>query len=74
MNGELLDTLLQGASSDDEDIALRSLEAGYRAAAQRKTFAVGFDEQLERILQSTSPFAIRMKTGYGSVQMRMWPS
>lgn len=60
---EVLDTLLQGASSDDENIALRSLEAGYRAAAQRKTFApAGFDEQLERILQTRSAFAIHLAT------------
>lgn len=59
--GEVLDTLLQGASSEDEDTALRSLEAGYRAAAQRKASApVGFDEQLERILQTRSPFAIHL--------------
>ncbi|WP_217482933.1 hypothetical protein [Achromobacter aegrifaciens] len=60
---EVLDTLLQGASSNDEDIALRSLEAGYRAAAQRKTLApVGFDEQLERVLQTRSPLAIHLAT------------
>ncbi|WP_227870799.1 hypothetical protein [Orrella marina] len=48
---EVLNILLQEASSNDEDIALRSLEAGYRAAAQRKTLApVGFDEQLERVV------------------------
>ncbi|MGB6056580.1 MAG: hypothetical protein WBG17_15240 [Burkholderiaceae bacterium] len=59
--GEVLDTLLQGASKNDEDIALRSLEAGYRAAAQRKTLVpVGFDEQLERVLQTRSPFAIHL--------------
>lgn len=59
--GEVLDTLLQGASSDEEDIALRSLEAGYRAAAKRKAYApVSFDEQLERILQTRSPFAIHL--------------
>lgn len=58
---EVLDTLLQGASSDDEDAALRSLEAGYRAAAQRKKLApVGFDEQLERVLQTRRPFAIHL--------------
>lgn len=58
---EVLDTLLQGASSDDEDAALRSLEAGYRAAAHRKKLApVGFDEQLERVLQTRSPFAIHL--------------
>ncbi len=58
---EVFDTLLQGASSNDEDIALRSLEAGYRAAAQRKKLApVGFDEQLERVIQTRSPFAIHL--------------
>lgn len=59
--GEVLDILLQGASSNDEDIALRSLEAGYRAAAQRKTLApAGFDEQLDRIFQTRSPFSIHL--------------
>lgn len=58
---EVLNILLQEASSNDEDIALRSLEAGYRAAAQRKALApVGFDEQLERVLQPRSPFAIHL--------------
>lgn len=62
--GEVLDALLQGASSDDESTALRSLEAGYRAAAQRKASApAGFDEQLERILQARSPFAIHLAAG-----------
>lgn len=61
--GEVLDILLQGASSNDEDIALRSLEAGYRAAAQRKTLApVCFDEQLERVLQTRSPLVIHLAT------------
>lgn len=56
---EVFDTLLQGASSEDEDTALRSLEAAYRAAAQRKAIAPGgFDENLERVLQTRSPFAI----------------
>lgn len=59
--GEALDILLQGASSDDEDIALRSLEAGYHAAAQRKTLApVSFDEQLERVLQTRSALVIHL--------------
>ncbi|EFH4048320.1 hypothetical protein F9362_21640 [Escherichia coli] len=59
--GEVLDILLQGASSNDEDIALRSLEAGYRAAAQRKIVApVGFDEQLDRIFQTRSPLSIHL--------------
>lgn len=59
--GEVLDTLLQGASNNDEDIALRSLEAGYRAAAQRKTLGtVGFDKQLERVLQTRSPSAVHL--------------
>lgn len=59
--GEVLDILLQGASSNDEDIALRSLEAGYRAAAQRKILApVGFEGQLERVLQTRSPFVIHL--------------
>jgi hypothetical protein len=58
---EVLDTLLQGASSEDEDTALRSLEAGYRAATLRKVPATaGFDEQLERVLLTRSPFAIHM--------------
>lgn len=57
--GEVFDILLQGASSDDEDTALRSLEAGYRAAAQRKASApAGFDEQLGRALQTRSPLAV----------------
>ena len=57
--GEVLDTLLQEAFSDDEEIALRSLEAAYRAAAQRKASApAGFDEQLERVLQTRSSFAV----------------
>lgn len=61
--GEILDTLLQEASSNDEDIVLRSLEAGYRAAAQRKTLApVGFDKQLARVLQTRSPFVIHLAT------------
>ena len=59
--GEVLDILLQEASSKDEDIALRSLEAGYHAAALRKTVApAGFDEQLERILQTRNPFSIHL--------------
>ncbi|MDR5906443.1 hypothetical protein [Franzmannia qiaohouensis] len=59
--GEVLDTLLQGASSDDGDIALRSVEAGYRAAAKRKVYApASFDEQLARILQTRSPTAIHL--------------
>jgi len=58
---EVLNILLQEASSNDEDIALRSLEAGYRAAAQRKTLApVDFDEQLERVVQTRSPFSIHL--------------
>lgn len=53
--------LLQGASSNDEDITLKSLEAGYRAAAQRKIVApVGFDEQLDRIFQTRSPLSIHL--------------
>lgn len=61
---EVLNILLQEASSNDEDIALRSLEAGYRAVAQRKTLApVGFDEQLERVLQPRTPFAIHLAVG-----------
>ncbi|MCE8030106.1 hypothetical protein HOP54_15570 [Halomonas daqingensis] len=59
---EVLDTLLQGASSDDEDTVLRSVEAGYRAAAKRKVYApASFDEQLERILQTRSPSAIHLE-------------
>ena len=58
---EVLNILLQGASSNDEDIAFRSLEAGYRAAAQRKTLApVGLDEQLERVVQTRSPISIHL--------------
>lgn len=58
---EVLDTLLLGASSDDEDTALRSLEAGYRASAKRKVTApTSFDEQLERVLQTRSPPAIHL--------------
>ncbi len=58
---EVLDTLLQGASSDDEGIALRSLEAGYRASTKRKVTAPTiFDEQLERVLQSQSSLAIHL--------------
>lgn len=60
---EVLDILLQGASSNDKDISHRSIEAGYRAAAQRKILApAGFDEQLERILQTRSPCAINLAT------------
>lgn len=59
--GEVLDFLLKEASSNDEDTALRSLEAGYRAAARKKTLApIGFDEQLERVLQPTSPLTIHL--------------
>ncbi|HEJ6973017.1 TPA: hypothetical protein ACGCBI_002171 [Serratia marcescens] len=58
---EVLNILLQGASSNDEDIAFRSLEAGYRAAAQRKTLApIGLDEQLERVVQTRSPLSIHL--------------
>lgn len=58
---EVFDTLLQEASSDDEDTALRSLEAGYRAAAKRKVSApVSLDEQLERVLQTRSSSAIHL--------------
>ncbi|WP_229843090.1 hypothetical protein [Halomonas urumqiensis] len=58
---EVLDTLLQGASSDDEGIALRSLEACYRAVEKRKVTApTSFDEQLERVLQSQSSLAIHL--------------
>jgi hypothetical protein len=58
---EVLDTLLQEAYSNDEEIALRSLEAGYRAAAKRKASAPsGFDEQLERLLHTRSAFAVRL--------------
>lgn len=61
--GEVLDTLLQGASINDGEVAIRSLEAGYRAAAQRKTLApVGFDNQLERVLQTRSSLAIHLAT------------
>lgn len=58
---EVLNILLQEASSNDDDIAFQSLEAGYRAAAQRKTLApVGFDEQLERVVQASSPTSIHL--------------
>lgn len=58
---EVLDTLLQGASSDDDGVALRSLEAAYRAAAKRKVYAPGsFDEHLERVLRTLSPDAIHL--------------
>lgn len=58
---EVLDTLLQGASSQDQDTALRSLEAGYRAAAQRKVAApADFDEQLGRALKTRSPLAVHL--------------
>lgn len=58
---EVLNILLQEASSNDEDIALRSLEAGYRAAAQRKILSpVGFDEQLARVVQTRSPISIHL--------------
>lgn len=58
---EVLNILLQEASSNDEDIALLALEAGYRAAAQRKILApVGFDEQLERVVQTRSPISIHL--------------
>ncbi|MFC3071770.1 hypothetical protein [Shinella pollutisoli] len=59
--GEVFDTLLQAASSEDQDTALRSLEAGYRAAAQRKeTAPAAFDEQLGRVLETRSPLAIHL--------------
>ncbi|MFE0018343.1 hypothetical protein ACFWXH_26110 [Mesorhizobium sp. NPDC059054] len=59
--GEVFDTLLQAASSADQDTALRSLEAGYRAAAQRKdTAPAAFDEQLGRTLETRSPLAIHL--------------
>jgi len=58
---KVLNALLQGAASDDEDTALRSLEAGYRAATRRKVLApAGFDEQLERIFQTRSRFAVHL--------------
>ncbi|WP_313501288.1 hypothetical protein [Stutzerimonas nitrititolerans] len=58
---EVLDILVLGASSNDEDIALRALEAGYRAAAKRKTFApIGFEKELERVLQTRSPNATHL--------------
>lgn len=58
---EVLDTLLQGASSDDESTAIRSLEAGYSAAAKRKVSApTSFDKQLQRVLQVRSPYAIHL--------------
>lgn len=58
---EVLNILLQEASSDDEDIAVRCLEAGYRAAAQRKILVpVAFDERLERVVQTRSPISIHL--------------
>ncbi|TCN76284.1 hypothetical protein [Shewanella fodinae] len=58
---EVLDTLFQGASSDKEDVALRAIEAAYRAAAKRKVCApASFDEQLERVLQTGSPSVIQL--------------
>ncbi|ARM92547.1 hypothetical protein RHEC894_PE00524 (plasmid) [Rhizobium sp. CIAT894] len=62
---EVFDTLLQGASSDDEETALRSLEAGYRAAAQRKESApTDFDEQLDRVLQTRTPLSIHFAADF----------
>lgn len=58
---KVLNILLQGASSNDEGIALQSLEAGYRSAAQRKILApVDFEGQLERVLLTRSPFVIHL--------------
>lgn len=60
-HSEVFDTLFQGASSDDESVALRSLEAGYQAAAKLKVYAQArFDEQLKRVLQTHSPYAIHL--------------
>ncbi|MDX7598829.1 hypothetical protein [Aeromonas caviae] len=56
---EVIDILLQCASSEDEDICLRSIEAGYRAAAKRKAYApVGFEKRLEQILFTFGPSTI----------------
>lgn len=58
---EVLSTLIQEASSSDEDIALQALSSGYRVAAKQKVLApVDLDEQLERILQKKSPLAIHL--------------
>lgn len=58
---EVSDALFQGASSDDEGVALRSLEAAYRAAEKRKVCApASFDKQLERVLQTRSSSAIHL--------------
>lgn len=58
---EVLAELLQGAASNDDDVSLHSLESAYRASAQRKTSAPDeFDEQLDRVLQTHSPFAIHL--------------
>ncbi|EHJ93520.1 hypothetical protein [Vreelandella boliviensis] len=58
---EVSDALFQGASSDDAGVALRSLEAAYRAAAKRKVCApASFDERLERIIQTHSSSAIHL--------------
>ena len=58
---EVLGTLLQEASSDDEEIALHSLKTAYRAASARRSFLpTGFDEQLERVFHTRSPFAIHL--------------
>lgn len=58
---EVLGTLLQEASSDDEEIALHSLKTAYRAASARRSFLpTEFDEQLERVFHTRSPFAIHL--------------
>jgi hypothetical protein len=58
---KVLGALLHEAASDDEDTALRSLEAGFRAATRRKELApAGFDQQLERVLKTRSRFAVHL--------------
>lgn len=58
---EVLGTLLQEASSDDEEIALHSLKTAYRAASARRSFLpTEFDEHLERVFHTRSFFAIHL--------------
>lgn len=58
---DVIDTLLKGAAGDDEEITLRSLEAGYRAASQRRQPAPpALDGQLERTVKTGQPSAIHL--------------
>ena len=60
-HAEVLAELLRGAASANEDIALRSLEAAYRASERRKAHASAeFDAQLDRVLQGRSPHAVHL--------------